>query len=213
MSCQVCLQRPSHVLTTRKTKCGGITDQATCVACSSRKASCSFEDEARDPRFNPYLRVQSIGPADRHHEARRAPTPDMQSESVNFVSGIGQALIEKASTTSNRAERIKSSAASAWMFTTRESGPVLQFRRHRFLLESKTRGPRCPPSIYRPSLCLSTRNGWSASYPTSTLSSISRKSGSVFQLRHGDFVMGSKVPYICYIRAFHVSPGCPAIPA
>jgi hypothetical protein len=47
-------------LTFRKQKCGGVTETATCVACQTRNVTCSFEMEARDPRFNPYLRIQKL---------------------------------------------------------------------------------------------------------------------------------------------------------
>nr|XP_031863799.1 uncharacterized protein CI109_000441 [Kwoniella shandongensis]KAA5530871.1 hypothetical protein CI109_000441 [Kwoniella shandongensis] len=49
----------------RKQKCGGVTSQATCIACQARKVDCSFEEEARDPRYNPYLRIQSTRSPDR----------------------------------------------------------------------------------------------------------------------------------------------------
>ena len=45
-------------VTSRKQKCGGVTEAATCVSCQTREVACSFEMEARDPRFNPYLRIQ-----------------------------------------------------------------------------------------------------------------------------------------------------------
>lgn len=47
-------------LTCRKQKCGGVTETATCAACRTREVTCSFEMEARDPRFNPYLRIQGL---------------------------------------------------------------------------------------------------------------------------------------------------------
>jgi hypothetical protein len=50
----------SRKLTFRKQKCGGVTETATCVACQTRNVTCSFEMEARDPRFNPYLRIQKV---------------------------------------------------------------------------------------------------------------------------------------------------------
>ncbi|ORX36245.1 hypothetical protein BD324DRAFT_482718 [Kockovaella imperatae] len=42
----------------RKQKCGGYTAEIKCSACQQRKIRCSFEDEAEDPRYNPYLRYE-----------------------------------------------------------------------------------------------------------------------------------------------------------
>lgn len=58
----------------RKQKCGGFTSQASCVTCQERKVRCSFEEEARDPRYNPYLRIQSNPPV--HTASRPASPPD-----------------------------------------------------------------------------------------------------------------------------------------
>lgn len=44
---------------TRKQKCGGFTYGIKCRPCTGRKVKCSFEEEVKDPRHNPYLRLRS----------------------------------------------------------------------------------------------------------------------------------------------------------
>lgn len=43
----------------RKQKCGGFTCGIKCQPCTNRKVNCSFEEEIKDPRHNPYLRIRS----------------------------------------------------------------------------------------------------------------------------------------------------------
>ncbi|RSH95502.1 hypothetical protein EHS25_000594 [Saitozyma podzolica] len=41
----------------RKQRCGGFTHEIKCGPCRTREVECSFQEEANDPRFNPYLRL------------------------------------------------------------------------------------------------------------------------------------------------------------
>lgn len=43
----------------RKQKCGGLTYGIKCRPCTNRKVKCSFEEEIKDPRHNPYLRLRA----------------------------------------------------------------------------------------------------------------------------------------------------------
>lgn len=43
----------------RKQKCGGFTYDVKCQPCTNRNVKCSFEEEVKDLRFNPYLRRRS----------------------------------------------------------------------------------------------------------------------------------------------------------
>lgn len=45
----------------RKQKCGGFTHGIKCRPCTTRKVKCSFQEEVKDPRHNPYLRLRSPG--------------------------------------------------------------------------------------------------------------------------------------------------------
>lgn len=42
----------------RKQRCGGFTDEIKCRPCTTRKVRCSFQDEIKDVRYNPYLQVR-----------------------------------------------------------------------------------------------------------------------------------------------------------
>lgn len=42
----------------RKQRCGGFTDEIKCRPCTTRKVRCSFQDEVKDLRYNPYLQVR-----------------------------------------------------------------------------------------------------------------------------------------------------------
>ncbi|KAJ5414654.1 hypothetical protein N7509_001281 [Penicillium cosmopolitanum] len=43
----------------RKQKCGGFTYGIKCRPCTTRKVKCSFDEEVKDPRHYPYLRLRS----------------------------------------------------------------------------------------------------------------------------------------------------------
>ncbi|KAJ5618761.1 hypothetical protein N7510_002745 [Penicillium lagena] len=43
----------------RKQKCGGFTYGIKCRPCATRKVKCSFQEEVKDPRYNPYLLIGS----------------------------------------------------------------------------------------------------------------------------------------------------------
>lgn len=43
----------------RKQKCGGFTYGIKCRPCTNRKVKCSFDEEVKDPRHYPYLRLRS----------------------------------------------------------------------------------------------------------------------------------------------------------
>ncbi|KAL2862748.1 uncharacterized protein BJX67DRAFT_365692 [Aspergillus lucknowensis] len=43
----------------RKQKCGGFTYDIKCRPCTNRKVKCSFQEEVKDLRYNPYLRLRS----------------------------------------------------------------------------------------------------------------------------------------------------------
>ena len=57
----------------RKQKCGGLTSKASCMTCQDRGVRCSFEHEAKDPRYNPYLRIQSATPTAQSVHLDRLP--------------------------------------------------------------------------------------------------------------------------------------------
>ncbi|KAI1619408.1 hypothetical protein EDD37DRAFT_216771 [Exophiala viscosa] len=84
-------------------KCGGITYAVKCRTCTTRKVKCSFEDEVKDPRYNPYLRLRSSpspavsleqGEPDEGHFAHLASA---SASSINhlapFDGGNAQALL------------------------------------------------------------------------------------------------------------------------
>lgn len=43
----------------RKQKCGGFTYDVKCQPCTNRNVKCSFQEEVKELRFNPYLRLRS----------------------------------------------------------------------------------------------------------------------------------------------------------
>jgi hypothetical protein len=63
----------------RKQKCGGFTQSIKCRPCTTRKVKCSFEEEVKDPRHNPYLCLRgspspSIGIDTRANESTIMPS-------------------------------------------------------------------------------------------------------------------------------------------
>ncbi|ORY23121.1 hypothetical protein BCR39DRAFT_549915 [Naematelia encephala] len=89
----------------RKQKCGGVTAQATCVACAGRHVRCSFEDEARDPRFNPYLRIQSVPLRESNGSVGAAVS--QQTPAVGSTSNRQQAQVSPAVSQDDMANRLR----------------------------------------------------------------------------------------------------------
>lgn len=55
---------------TRKQRCGGFTDEIKCRPCTTRKVRCSFQDEVKDLRYNPYLQVRPSRSSSINSESR-----------------------------------------------------------------------------------------------------------------------------------------------
>ncbi|KAJ5808997.1 hypothetical protein N7474_010266 [Penicillium riverlandense] len=80
----------------RKQKCGGFTRSIKCRPCTTRKVKCSFEEEVKDPRHNPYLclrgsRSPSIGIDTRANESTVLPSSSAAQSSGLTVLDRGNA--------------------------------------------------------------------------------------------------------------------------
>ncbi|KAL3467845.1 hypothetical protein BJX64DRAFT_273822 [Aspergillus heterothallicus] len=74
----------------RKQKCGGFTYDIKCRPCITRGVNCSFQEEVKDLRFNPYLRLRSS----RSPSINRDPAPpendavSVPASSASIIPGL-----------------------------------------------------------------------------------------------------------------------------
>ncbi|KAL5360768.1 hypothetical protein BJX96DRAFT_184778 [Aspergillus floccosus] len=69
----------------RKQKCGGFTSEIKCRPCIARRVQCSFQEEIKDFRHNPYIRVRSP----------RSASPGEDRETVDAIlPGISSATVD-----------------------------------------------------------------------------------------------------------------------
>lgn len=71
---------------TRKQRCGGFTDGIKCRPCTARKVRCSFQDEVKDLRYNPYIQVRHSRPSPIRGGKGLTENTSLSSYSVAFPS-------------------------------------------------------------------------------------------------------------------------------
>ncbi|KAL5335167.1 hypothetical protein BJX70DRAFT_410728 [Aspergillus crustosus] len=74
----------------RKQKCGGYTYDIKCRPCTTRKVKCSFQDEIKDLRYNPYLLRRRPSSSQSTHESNGLSNSPPQAADTPFENGVAQ---------------------------------------------------------------------------------------------------------------------------
>lgn len=86
--------RPQHCSfadsRTRKQRCGGFTDEIKCRPCTTRKVRCSFQDEVKDLRYNPYLQARPSRSSSMNSDNRPPDTLSARPSSATLLPTLAE---------------------------------------------------------------------------------------------------------------------------